>query len=121
MVMNIHNTITARLQLITQTVAVDRYEEELDPAIVYYRLTRSVHVIDQMMEPICYEASWPCDWWQAFKERWFPAFLLKRYPVKYTHLRKSQVPAIVNLPILPNLKTVMLPIWHKENNYEISR
>jgi hypothetical protein len=24
---------------------------------------------------------YPADWWQAFKERWFPAWLLKRFPV----------------------------------------
>ncbi len=26
----------------------------------------------------------PRDWWQAFKERWFPAWALKRWPVEYT-------------------------------------
>lgn len=29
------------------------------------------------------EVKYPFDWWEAFKERWFPRFLLKRYPVKY--------------------------------------
>lgn len=24
---------------------------------------------------------YPADWWQAFKARWFPAWLLARYPV----------------------------------------
>lgn len=28
--------------------------------------------------------SYPADWWEAFKERWFPAVLLKRWPVKRT-------------------------------------
>lgn len=27
--------------------------------------------------------SWPADWWQAVKERWFPRWLLAKYPVKY--------------------------------------
>lgn len=27
----------------------------------------------------------PTDWWQAFKERWYPGFLLRRYPVKYEY------------------------------------
>jgi len=32
---------------------------------------------------------YPKDWWQAFKERWFPKWLLKRYPVQYheAHVR----------------------------------
>lgn len=29
------------------------------------------------------EISYPLDWWQAFKERWYPAFLLKKFPVTY--------------------------------------
>jgi len=27
---------------------------------------------------------YPCDWFQAIKERWFPLWLLKRWPVIYT-------------------------------------
>jgi hypothetical protein len=29
------------------------------------------------------EIRMPEDWWQAFKERWFPKWYLKRNPVKY--------------------------------------
>ena len=29
-------------------------------------------------------ASFPADWWQAFKERWFPRWALKRWPVRRT-------------------------------------
>ena len=29
---------------------------------------------------------YPQDWKEAFKERWFPRWLLKKYPVKYTHI-----------------------------------
>lgn len=32
------------------------------------------------------EAVYPTDWWQAFKERWFPYWLLRRYPVRYTKI-----------------------------------
>ena len=27
---------------------------------------------------------YPADWWQAFKERWFPKWLKRKHPVKYT-------------------------------------
>lgn len=30
-----------------------------------------------------HEIRYPLDWWQAFRERWFPKFWLKWYPVKY--------------------------------------
>jgi len=33
-----------------------------------------------------YDAEFPEDWWQAFKERWFPQWLKKRYPVKYKQI-----------------------------------
>ena len=43
---------------------------------------------------------YPEDWWQAIKERWFPKWLLRRYPVKY-----AQVWAYHKFPELevPNL------------------
>jgi len=28
------------------------------------------------------EESYPADWWQAFKDRWFPKWLLRKYPVQ---------------------------------------
>jgi len=29
------------------------------------------------------EVEYPIDWWEAIKERWFPDWALKRWPVKY--------------------------------------
>ena len=29
---------------------------------------------------------WPETWWDAFKERWFPTWALKRWPIKYKTL-----------------------------------
>jgi len=37
-------------------------------------------VYGEDLEPIRY----PADWWQALKDRWFPAWLRRRYPVVYT-------------------------------------
>jgi len=36
---------------------------------------------------------YPRDWWQAFKERWFPKWLIAKYPVikKYHTLRRNIV------------------------------
>jgi len=30
------------------------------------------------------EVRYPADWWQAFKRRWMPAFILRRWPVRET-------------------------------------
>ena len=46
------------------------------------------------------ECKWPADWWQAFKERWFPAWVLKRWPVQYTEyvLRARELYPDVAMP-----------------------
>jgi hypothetical protein len=36
-------------------------------------------VYGRTMEEV--SAEWPYDWWQAFKQRWFPAWAKKRWPV----------------------------------------
>ena len=38
-------------------------------------------VSSQTMDDIKY----PSDWKESFKERWFPEFLKKRYPIRYTY------------------------------------
>jgi hypothetical protein len=32
-----------------------------------------------------HDIAWPKDWWQAFKLRWFPKWVLTRWPVIYEH------------------------------------
>lgn len=29
------------------------------------------------------EIKYPLDWWEHFRQRWFPKFLLEKYPVKF--------------------------------------
>lgn len=36
------------------------------------------------------DEEFPEDWWEAFKDRWFPEWLLKRYPVKYKRIYVNQ-------------------------------
>jgi hypothetical protein len=38
------------------------------------------------IENVDIEEKWPQDWWQAFRERWFPAWWLNRWPVKYKRI-----------------------------------
>ena len=44
------------------------------------------------------EFKWPADWWEAFKEQWFPAWALRRWPVRYER-HKLDVKAVY-----PNLR-----------------
>jgi hypothetical protein len=39
------------------------------------------HVLGRKLEPV--EVRWPDDWWQAFRERWFPRWWLARWPVRF--------------------------------------
>ena len=43
--------------------------------------------------PGCIEIKYPETWWQHFKLRWFPKWLLKRFPVVY-EIRKVDVQVI---------------------------
>jgi len=40
----------------------------------------------EICKPQILNIKYPIDWWQAFKERWFPKLILSRYPVKYNHV-----------------------------------
>jgi hypothetical protein len=53
-----------------------------------FRLTWDLACRDLM------ELKWPSDWKQAFKERWFPGWLLKRYPVRYSHTILTEIAGI---------------------------
>jgi hypothetical protein len=59
--------------------------------IAIYSMTETIYGIERAMYEIrvslaseqLKEYRYPSDWKQAFKERWFPKWLLKKYPVKY--------------------------------------
>ncbi len=37
------------------------------------------------LQPV--EYSWPKDWWEHFKERWFPIWAKHRWPVRRRHIK----------------------------------
>lgn len=39
-------------------------------------------------------AQYPEDWWQAFKERWFPEWAKRRWPVQYREVRYEKFAAM---------------------------
>lgn len=68
---------------------------------------------DEYSETITY----PVTWWDAFKDRWFPKWLQKRFPVNY------KVHEISSRVIYPKLKVQMpdrnpvFKIWHTPSEY----
>jgi len=54
------------------------------------------HVLGREIERV--ECRWPADWWQMFKERWFPAWAKARWPVK------EEVRQLVARELYPRVK-----------------
>lgn len=47
-------------------------------------LVRTLHAYVWSRKENSKSVSYPADWFEAFKERWFPKWALKRWPVKIT-------------------------------------
>jgi hypothetical protein len=58
------------------------------------------------------EIRYPADWWQAFKERWFPKWLLKRYPVIET-IETIDIKALYPTINIPNHRAI-INVWETE-------
>jgi len=65
-----------------------------------------------------YSFQYPRDWWEAFKERWFPARLKLRWPVKYTKQDISVTTVYPDLKIsMPSQRYVTLIRGYETNNF----
>lgn len=51
---------------------------------------------------ICVHKKWPLDWWQAFRERWFPEWWLKKHPVEWDRVDVDE--AVTYGPVCPHIK-----------------
>ncbi len=63
------------------SIEVDRYVEMVSGEIVY---RVEGHVYGEQRSQV---VEYPRGWWQAFKLRWFPKFLLTRFPVINTKIK----------------------------------
>ncbi len=45
------------------------------------------------------EVSYPADWWQALRQRWFPRWWLKRHPVQFKRIVTTTTHLCPHLPI----------------------
>lgn len=61
---------------------------------------------------------YPRDWWEAFKNRWFPRWALQRWPVLYTRHRITPQTIYKNLKIsLPEEAHQIRLVRHQVNDY----
>jgi hypothetical protein len=93
-------SVKLKMERIIAQAAVDPSSIELS--------TRSDWLLEQtiiqLTRRVCYlpTESWltiPADWWQAFKERWFFKWMLRRWPVVYkTYEARAYFPQMVFPP-----------------------
>ena len=77
----------------TQTFLSARYDTEL----AGWHIKAMFHALRSMRNET---VSWPADWWQALKLRWFPAWLKRRYPVKMERRTVRYIcPHVVDRPV----------------------
>ena len=78
---------TKALEVQTSELAVQAHVSDKDLTLMMERdASQRVYVLTMMMEGLAMplaEVSWPADWWQAMKERWFPQWLRRISPVQY--------------------------------------
>jgi hypothetical protein len=75
---------------------------EMDRTLVRMTATLPEAVLEK------FEVKYPADWREALKERFFPAFALKRWPVRYT-IKKFVASSIMpKLRILPGERNLMI-------------
>lgn len=60
-----------------------RFSVDIDEHARAMVLTLDAEMPAVLDERLVINRKWPADWWQALKERWFPGWLLRWFPVEY--------------------------------------
>lgn len=98
----------------TECVTVPGFDWEIEKSpmwaveqvIVRFNARIASQHIDTLEE---YTFKAPADWLEAMKERWLPAWALKRWPVRYRVDTINVLALYPQIPVLPGKKTI--PIW----------
>lgn len=72
----------------------------------------SSYVLAMPLEKIQIDVQYPETWWDAVKERWFPDWLKKWYPVEYLRVKIDETkygPVVVGLPVPDDLHRISVP------------
>jgi len=86
------NNSLEEIEVISKELIVERFgvgvmvsvTEDVRPEQIAYRFFNcTTSMVVDKIEDVKY--SWPTTWWDAFKYRFFPAWLQYHYPVNHTH------------------------------------
>jgi len=76
-------------QMFASSVKLDFWTDQIGERLVTQLtaklLGNTVHIEKMPIESL-YTKRFPETWWDHFKERWFPEWLKRRYPVKWTEI-----------------------------------
>ena len=90
------------------------------PDVQVFKAVSIESVYDNMMQGFAYQlryevlgqelderiVSYPADWWQAFRDRWFPAWWLRRWPIRHREVRMRL------LGLYPQIPINQRPVYH---------
>ena len=58
----------------------------------------------------------PANWWQHVKQRWFPRWALRRWPVLHTHYDAAVILPRVPIPVNEAYHTVEFAVFQKSRH-----
>jgi hypothetical protein len=76
-----HAVDKRKVSLLTEKLDVQLYMADIRDGLIC-QLETYIHALPD--QKITFECQYPRDWWESFKERWFPKWLLGKFPVIYT-------------------------------------
>jgi len=60
------------------------------------------------------QRQWPLNWKEAVKERWFPAWMKRRWPVQYAHIEIREVLACKRAPDNDRVRYTLSEVWKED-------
>jgi hypothetical protein len=88
---------------------LDVYDLMADQIVIEFtafmagKVTNQIHV----------DVEYPTNWWEAFKDRWFPDWMLAKWPVKYTRILIDE-PQFAICPHLPSEQKLIHYEWLRD-------
>lgn len=80
-----------------------------------------VRMLQRVAKEELLSVRYPTNWKESFKERWFPAWLLKKYPVKYVEINAQALYPKISLPdhspVIKMYKTEVEGVWNGSTSY----
>lgn len=82
-------TIQARLKREFLTLTIQQTKEEIAFDTDWYIAKIKLLIVQHLSSSKIQESvAFPADWWQAFRQRWFPKRWIRRHPIRYRYIEQ---------------------------------